>query len=353
MTIERSGETLQWLNTNTLIGFREQRQAWHYRQELQGERGNHFDGPVPRERVEQLFGFEIQARPIRFEAPIWAQEGTADYDDQGNPVMWVKDPGHVMIVRSDRPTVPLAVHGSGYKIHQYPEWLIKSVDRMLSGDLAIGSAGLLRGGAIAWVSVEVPDTFTTAEGVAFRPRMLNVTSCDGSLATRRKMVTMNAVCDNTVDLALKEDGREIRIKHSSRSDMRRTEALEALGLIHASAAAFEAEVAQMCAETVTDRQWSQFLDAYAPAVPEAPIRTRKNAERKREDLSQLWTSDGRVAPWKGTRWGAVMAVNTYNQWVARSNGDRMERAMERAITGKTRKADQLALDTLDRILSPV
>jgi phage/plasmid-like protein (TIGR03299 family) len=350
--IERSGETLAWLNTNTLIGFKDQRQAWHYRQQLQGELGNHFDGPVPRERVEALFGFELQARPMRFQIPATLETAT-DMDAQGNPTGWVDDAGHIAIVRSDRPGVALAVHGSGYKIHQYPEWLVHNVDRMLSGDLAIGSAGLLRGGAIAWVSVEVPDTFTTAEGVAFRPRLLNTTSCDGSLATRRKMVFMNAVCDNTLDIALKETGREIRIKHSSRSDMRRTEALEALGLIHASAGAFEDEITRLCQATVTDRQWSQFMDAYAPAQPEAPVRTRNNAERKREDLTQLWTADGRVSPWKGTQWGAYMAVNTYNQWVARgTSGDRTERAMERAITGRTRKADELALATLDRILSP-
>jgi phage/plasmid-like protein (TIGR03299 family) len=344
-------ETLQWLNTNTLIGFSEQRRAWHYRRDLQGAQENHFVSAVPRERVDQLFGFELQARPMRYAVGADYDSAT-DMDEKGNPVRWVKAPAHVTIVRSDKPDVPLAVHGHTYKIHQYREWLVEHVDHLLSGELSIGSAGLLRGGAIAWVSVEVPDTFTTRHGVAYRPRMLNTTSCDGSSATRRKMVTTNVVCDNTLDLALGEaGGREIRIKHSSRSDLRRTEALEGLGLIHANAEAFEAELESMIAQQVTDRQWSQFMDAYAPIVPGAPVRTRNNAERKREQLTGLWKADGRVAPWKGTRWGAYMAINTYHQWIARSSSDRTERAMERAILGRTRAVDDEALGILDRILA--
>ena len=46
---------------------------------------------------------------------------------------------------------------------------------ILDDDLSISSAGLLRGGAVAWVEVSVPESITTPEGVVFRPNLLATT----------------------------------------------------------------------------------------------------------------------------------------------------------------------------------
>ena len=62
-------ETLQHLNTNTLIGMTSQRgTAWHYRAEEQGEETNHYPGPIPVEDVERrLFHWTAQSRRIAVE----------------------------------------------------------------------------------------------------------------------------------------------------------------------------------------------------------------------------------------------------------------------------------------------
>ena len=60
----------------------------------------------------------------------------------------------------------LGTFKAGYKIHAYQEWLIHNVQKLIAEDLRIGSVGLLKGGAVAWVQVEMPDTMTTAEGVS-------------------------------------------------------------------------------------------------------------------------------------------------------------------------------------------
>ncbi len=71
-------------------------------------------------------------------------------------------------------------------MHQYETWLLETVANILDDDLSISSAGLLRGGAIAWVEVSVPENITTPEGVEFRPNLLTTTSFDGSIATTFK-----------------------------------------------------------------------------------------------------------------------------------------------------------------------
>ncbi len=121
----------------------------------------------------------------------------------GLPRRWAVLPDRQAICRFDDHTV-LGIFGAGYTWHQYREWLLTTVVYLLDNDLAISSAGLLRGGAIAWVEVSMPDTVTTPEGVAFRPNLLATTSFDGSIATTYKRTGTDTICDNTRQLALSE-----------------------------------------------------------------------------------------------------------------------------------------------------
>lgn len=108
-------------------------------------------------------------------------------------------------------------------MHQYRQWLLTTVADILDDTLAIRSAGLLRGGAIAWVEVSVPESITTPEGVTFRPNLLATTSFDGSIATTFKRTVTATVCDNTRDLALAEQGQQYKVKHSRYSHARLAE----------------------------------------------------------------------------------------------------------------------------------
>jgi hypothetical protein len=104
------------------------------------------------------------------------------------------DPTRKAIVRPDTGAI-LGVFRTGYRVHDYDQWLIHNVEGILDADLQIGSAGLLRGGAVAWVQVEMADTLTAA-GVEFRPFLTATTSLDGSIATTYQTGAQVVVCDN-------------------------------------------------------------------------------------------------------------------------------------------------------------
>jgi phage/plasmid-like protein (TIGR03299 family) len=254
------------------------------------------------------------------------------------------------VVRPDTGEV-LGVFKRGFKIHEYKQWLVTNVESILDDELSIGSAGLLKGGALAWVQVEIPETCTTPEGVAFRPFLSAATSLDGSLSSTYQTGAQLIVCDNTLSAALAErDALRLKIKHSSRSLGRISEVRDALGIIHQVADSFEAQVASLCDTSVSDTQWAEFLDAYAP-VPEQPGRGRTIAERKRAELDALWRDDPRAAPWHGTAFGVLQAVNTHVHHVQSVRGaHRAERNMHRAITGGVDELDHATVDALDRIL---
>jgi len=351
-----SRETLQGLNINTLIDNTDARgHAWHYRAEDQGEQSNHYPGPIPIEDVRgRLFCWTAQSRTFAVEIPATVETMT-HLDGEGGPVYWAVVPDRQAITRSDTNAV-MGIFAPGYTMHQYDQRLLTTVPNVLDDDLSISSAGLLRGGAIAWVELSVPESITTPQGVEFRPNLLATTSLDGSTATTFKRTVTDVVSDNTRDQALSETGQQYRVKHSRHSVARLGEAREALNVIHTLADEFAAEIAQMCATPVTPVQWSQFLNLTVPRTdPQGQPLTGRSltmADTKRDTLSKLYAYDPRVAPWTGTAYGVLQAVNTFEHHEGIVRGStKAERNMLRTINGDFAALDRGSWDTLATVLA--
>ena len=333
-----SKETINYLNTNTLIGYTEKRgNAWHYRAEEQGTESNHYTSSIPVEDVRRrLFAWTA------LEGAITATAITPD------GVMVTEDSTRKAIMRSDTGAL-LGIFKTGYKVHPYSEWLIQNVENLLDADLAIASAGVLKGGAVAWVQIEMEETLTTSNGFEFRPFLTAATSMDGSLATTYLTGAQAVVCDNTLSTALNEKVSRIKIKHSTNSLKRIGEAREALGIVYETADVFTAQVEALSAEVVSQDRWNAFLKAYAaPSTESKTAATLSSA--KIDSLDNLWRNDLRVAPWAGSAFGVLQAVNTYTHHIQNVRGGvRADRNMERSVTGMI---DQLDRDTL-RVLATV
>jgi phage/plasmid-like protein (TIGR03299 family) len=203
----------------------------------------------------------------------------------------------------------------------------------------------------------VPDSITTPEGVNFRPNLLATTSFDGSIATTFKRTVTDTVCDNTRELALSEKGQQVKVKHSRYSQLRITEAREALAMVHTLADDFAAEVAMLCAVKVSSAQWQRFLDVRVPSIDAKTglaltARSRTLADNKRDGLNRLYRHDVRVAPWAGTAHGVLQAVNTYahHEGIVRGT-HRAERNMLRTVTGEFGDLDRASWSELAKVLA--
>lgn len=332
-----SRETIEWLNTNILRGFTDKRgHAWHYTASAQGVEPNHYPDAIPVEDLyRRLFGWEAQARALYSE------------DALGQKTIV---PGHVAWCRSDTGAV-LGIHSDGYKGHQYAEWCVKSVETVLDSGLSIASAGLLSGGAVAWVQVEMPENVETPEGVTFRPFLMATTSFDGSIANTMQRGFTDVVCDNTRAQFLAERGETYRVKHTRHSALDITKARSDLGVLYGMADAFSQDIARLCAIDITDAEWSRFVEAHVPIKDETSKRSVTMSTKVREGLAKMWNTDTRVTPWRGTAWGAIQAVNTYahHESIVRNVG-RVERNMMRVVEGKAAEGDRTAVATLASVL---
>lgn len=330
-----STETMEWLNQNILIGFTEQRgQAWHYRASDQGAEPNHYGKAIPIDDVRRrLFSWQAKEVPM-FVTGI-------------NPEDTITVPDRKAIIRDDTHQV-LGVVSNSYTPHQYEEVLLtKIADIIDDGELAIGSAGLLKGGAIAWVQIEMPENLKVAD-VEFRPHLLATTSFNGSIATTYKRTVTIVVCDNTRAQALKEEGQEYRVRHTANSVVRLADAREALNIVFRLGESFTKEIEQMLAIKVTDNHFTKFLEVITPLKADASKTATTKAETDRANYMNLWQNDPRVTPWKNTGFGVVQAVNTYRQHIRPTRGDtiRVERNMMDNLTGQTEINDQEAFKKL-------
>lgn len=339
-----SKETLEHLNTNTLIGNTDQRgHAWHYRADRQADEPNHYPGPVPVFDVSRrLFNWHAISRPLAVSLPARSPEEATHVGPDGVPGRWQTVAGKQAIVRSDTDDV-LGIFSNGYVMHPYDEWLLTTVANILDADLGISSAGLLKGGAIAWVEVSIPESITSPEGFTFRPNLLATTSFDGSIATTYKRTITAVVCDNTRAAALGEKGEAYKVRHSRHSQARLAEARQALSLVHQMTEEYLHELTELSSTPVTPQDWSRLLTQMVPIIQTGKgtsKRARRAAEQKRSMLDHLYRSDHRAAPWNGTALGVLQAFNTYEHHHAIVRGaPRSERNMLKAVKGD--------FDTLD------
>jgi phage/plasmid-like protein (TIGR03299 family) len=334
-----SAETSQWLNTNTLIGYTEKRgNAWHYRAEDQGEESNHYPGPIPVEDVvRRLFSWKAIEVSIVGEAE--SVDGVVRYED----------PTRKGIVRSDTGQM-LGIFKQSYHAHDPQEWLIHKVEQMLGGDIAIGNAGLLKGGAQHFVQVEAEDTVKVV-GLEFRPFWTAMGSMDGSLASTYQDGCQIVVCDNTMASALAEtDVNRIKVYHGSGAQAafeRQVSSVDVLAKIREAATQ---KFTTLAAQKVTTFQFKKFAQLWAEYDPKAE-KPGKQGERRFEELTKLWMDDPRVTPWKGTALGVLQAANTFEHHLRAVEGATREtRNLQRMLTGKVEVLDAKALRLLASVV---
>lgn len=340
-----STETSKWLNQNVLVGYTDQRgTAWHYRKSAQGDEPNHYPGAIPLDDViRRLFYWTANSAPVFMRIPASLAEADG-IDDHGAPYKTIEIKDMKAVYHSETLDC-FNVFGKGYRTHQFSE-LTQVAANLVDDDINIGSAGLLKKGAIGWVSIERPESIEVLEGFSVRSSILFTTSHNGALATRIKPVNTFVVCDNTHAVALREKGSQFTARHSKNSSLKIQNIREALGFIQRMDAEIEHEIRTLSEWKVTDGDFAKVLDVIVPVDIDGTKTAITNAKTKRQTIVGLYEADPRVAPWRGTALGVLQAFNTYNHHNDENKARQSERNMMNLLNGKTLKSDQAVLRAL-------
>jgi phage/plasmid-like protein (TIGR03299 family) len=287
-----SSETYQWLAKNILAGFCETRRPWWASSaEYEGHELNLFPGAIPMERVEDLI-------------TSWTPREESLYTGDMKLV-----PSHKLIVADDDGQ-HIAVVGKDYAIHSYRDWLTGTVQECTGDEAQVSSAGLLRNRAQAFVNIERPESATGPDGIRFSPYVVLSTSLDYSLPSQVNQNTTLPVCDNTLEIGRRQ-GLAFRAKHTKNSGSRLGEERSVMMAIMAGESDFRAELERQLAVEVSDNDFSRFLQSFVPIDEDDMPAKKTRSERKRQEITTLYKGDPRVTAWKGTEFGVVQAVNTW------------------------------------------
>lgn len=285
-----SAESYLWLATNVLAGFADTRRPWWAdAAEEQGYATNLFSAEIPMERVEELL-----TKWSAYTEPLY----TCDMEQVAT---------HKLVRASDTHE-HIAVIGIDHAIHSYSDWLTGTVRECVGEEAQVSSAGLLRNRAQAWVQIERPDSAVGPDGIRFSPYVTCSTSLDGSLKSQINQNTQMTICDNTLRITR---GQGVAFRHTKNSNARLGDYRSVMTAIVQGETEFRVELERQLGVKVDDSAFSRFLEAFVPIEDDDIPAKKTRSERKRQEITQLYKGDERVQGWRGTEFGVVQAVNTW------------------------------------------
>ncbi|MFT3851962.1 MAG: DUF932 domain-containing protein [Ilumatobacteraceae bacterium] len=249
---------------------------------------------------------------------------------------------HRATYRSDTGAL-LGVVGADYRPHQPAELLelARLTIDASADDGHVEVIGSLRGGRTVFITIALPGDVNIA-GDVHVPRLVWVTSMDGTIATRAVATYVRAVCANTIRASFRSARTSWAARHTSSLAGRTDDARRALQLVWKVSDTFRAEVEELTRQAITDTQADQVLTGLWPDQPGATARSRDAASRRRAEVRRMYRSDPRVAGWHGTAYGLVQAVSTWELWDSPRRGARGEQVLGALFAGTRTRADHAA-----------
>lgn len=227
------------------------------------------------------------------------------------------DVSNASLVLRDNPfnggTDVLATVGKRYKPVQNEE-LFQFADAIHDADPACRweSAGSLRKGKVVFGTVEIPRTMVLdPQGANDQTKLYLIvwTSHDGSVAVQAAVTPVRVVCQNTLNLAMRNAKQSFKIRHTQSVEGRIQVARETLGLALGYFDEFEKEAQALYTQSITDSEFSKLIQTIYPKPAEGSAKVALTKwENKVVLLDDLYHNSPTNATIKGTKWGAFNAL---------------------------------------------
>ena len=254
---------------------------------------------------------------LKVGAPIeeWKEAAGMDWIVESTPVMFncggdepCLFPSKNVFYRSDTKE-PLSIMSDAFKIVQPGEVLEFFRDLTESHGMTLSTAGCLFNGARFWALAELGKTAEILGGDPIDGHLLFVTSVDGSFATTVKVVSTRVVCNNTMNVAMREGGQVIRKTH--RSTFNAEEVKLDLGLVDSSWDVFCTKLNKLANHEMSDREVADFFRDTS-FDPKKDMEDQPTANwNKFFALNALYAEGAGADNGHGTAYGVLNAVTNY------------------------------------------
>ncbi|PWB43390.1 MAG: hypothetical protein C3F10_11940 [Dehalococcoidia bacterium] len=248
----------------------------------------------------------------------------------------------------------LGVVGNRYTVVQNVA-AFNAIDRWLSdGRVRYETAGALDEGRKVFILVRIDEDFTIAGADPVTPYALVTNSHDGSSGLGVKLVSTRVVCANTLNIALREKGERIGIRHTASAEANIESAAKALGLVARQQRETMERFEQLAQMNAGQDIVEQVIDLVAPDPATITVdltdRQRNRAVRRHESFMTMLQHAKELptiasAGGLDNRWGLFNAASEWMEWVDPTKSTQiLERRMVGSLEGGVAAARQKVYD---------
>lgn len=233
----------------------------------------------------------------------------------------------------------LGVVGNRYTVVQNVT-AFNAIDRWLAdGRVRYETAGALDEGRKVFILVRIGEDFLIAGSDAVTPYALVTNSHDGSSGLGVKLVSTRVVCQNTLNVALREKGERIGIRHTASAEANIESAAKALGLVSRQQAEMMERFERLAQVNASQDLVEQVIDMVAPDPVKIEVslteRQRNRANRRHESF-MIFLEHAKELPTivsaggLDNRWGLYNAATEWMEW---GDPTKVTQVLERRMVG--------------------
>ena len=217
-------------------------------------------------------------------------------------------PKQHVLFRSDS-SEALGVVSSKFQVVQPREVLEFFRDLVEESGFKLETAGTLFGGRKFWALASTGEGQEVLDGDIVKPFLLVSTGADGKTKTRVKPVCERVVCHNTLQIALGEISREVKLSHHSKFN--HVEVKRALGLMAGGFDSFMDKCRKLAQQPISDVLAGKFIGELLVENKAITIEDYQESKAWKE-IMRLFNGAAVGAQFnEGSKWQLVNSVTEY------------------------------------------
>jgi phage/plasmid-like protein (TIGR03299 family) len=217
-------------------------------------------------------------------------------------------PNYFANVRSDNNNA-LGIVTGRYQIVQNREAFTFTDSLISEGEVKYETAGSLKEGRQVWMLARMNREYDIL-GDKFDPYLCFVNSHDGTGAVRVMMTPIRVVCQNTLNIAMRQANRAWSSTHVGDMASKMAQAQMTLGLATEYMDALNEEANILAGISVSPAQVKEILDELLPVSTKTSERQANTLFMKRQSIEQALKADD-ISRFNGTGWAVVNAVSDF------------------------------------------
>lgn len=212
--------------------------------------------------------------------------------------------------------------GESYKIIQNEEHAALLNALVDESGAHFETAGALDGGKRVFITMKLPGHIAVGGVDPIEQYLAAVNSHDGSMAFTMMVTPVRIVCANTMNLAFQQHSHQFRVRHTSGAQKGMvSQARQALDMTFKYLDGFKEEAERLINTTLTQARFEEIISEEFGAGDDAAPATVTRADKKIEEMSELFSDAFTQKGVRGTAWAGLNALTEWYDHFSPVRGD--------------------------------